>query len=126
MGAGAGIGHPLNNSTIPTGRSATANVYLKKPSCTGTSASGVENVPSPAGGCSPGERDLCTNNHIQERMTFKLERKKSPRAVIFRIPSLPGNKGGSRDGRDGARRKGWTDISQQYIPGEQLPLFRAG
>lgn len=45
--------------------------------------------------------------------------------MVFRILSLLGIKGGSRDGRDGERGKRWTGISQQYIPGRTIAFVQS-
>lgn len=127
VGAGTGTSHPLNNRMIPTGRSATPNEYLKK----------NPHLPEPQ----PPAWKMClqllegvhlgggiraqTTTHKSVWFSSWRGKSSQPRAVVFRILSLLGIKGGSRDGRDGERGKRWTGISQQYIPGRTIAFVQS-
>lgn len=86
----------------------------------------MEKVPLTVGGDSLGRRDSCTNNHAEEHVTFKLERRNSQeQSRLGYLPSqglkLGAESGGmEREGKDARTSPSSTS------PGEQSPLFKAG
>lgn len=85
----------------------------------------MEKVPLTAGGYSLGRRDSFTNNHAEEHVTFRLERRNSQeQSHLGYLPSQRLKLGAGSGGMEREGKDAQTSPSSTF-PGEQSPLFRA-